>query len=536
MALCLTVLLLPMQAAFAAEKDAQTTDIEELGAASAEDASATDIGEAAFSDAESLAPLADDSIDDQGLQAQLAAFSEYVASSQEVSAQSLDLSIEPQAAPNWKRLQGAGRYETMQAIAKVSHSATSDVVILATGSSFPDALAASSLCGLYSAPLLLTEPGKLSTQTNAEITRLKAKRVVIVGGTGSVSANIETTLKAKLGNQNVTRLAGSGRYETAVKIYEHGKAQAAWGSAAIIVTANSFPDALSIAPVAHTARFPIFLYDTVNKRFTPETLSAIKAGGFNKFLLVGGTGSLPDTIKSAIGTNKTYERIAGADRYKTSAAIAAYAVTNNLLDFDNIAIATGRNFPDALSGAALCGTYKSVLLLADNTVEGRFALYHIAGLGCLYNMINTGYLLGGTGTIGTALENTTQNLGTHASYENQVLTLVNQERAKAGVAPLAANPFLVVATDIRADEISRLFSHTRRDGSRWSTVLDYFTYRCSAAGENIAAGYQTPAQVVAAWMGSQGHRDNILNPTFTKLGVGYVKDGSVDYWVQLFSS
>lgn len=122
------------------------------------------------------------------------------------------------------------------------------------------------------------------------------------------------------------------------------------------------------------------------------------------------------------------------------------------------------------------------------------------------------------------------------SFEMQVLNLCNAERAKYGLAPLtwdAAN--LAPGAAIRAQEITVVFSHTRPDGSRCFTAIRNPGW----VGENIAAGQETPEEVVNAWMNSPGHRANILNVRATKLGVGYVYvpgDMYGHYWVQMFSS
>lgn len=113
------------------------------------------------------------------------------------------------------------------------------------------------------------------------------------------------------------------------------------------------------------------------------------------------------------------------------------------------------------------------------------------------------------------------------SYETEVLELVNKERAKYSLNSLTLDENLMNAADIRASELKKSFSHNRPDGSSFSTVSS------KAYGENIAAGYKTPKEVVTGWMNSQGHRENILNPNYDTIGIGYLKSGS-SYWVQLF--
>lgn len=123
------------------------------------------------------------------------------------------------------------------------------------------------------------------------------------------------------------------------------------------------------------------------------------------------------------------------------------------------------------------------------------------------------------------------------SYARKVLDLVNKERAKEGLAALKLDTSLCRVAKLRAEEITENFDHTRPDGSSCFTILKENNLSYRAAGENIAAGQPTPAQVVKSWMDSPGHRENIMSKEFHKLGVGYVKadDEYGHYWVQLFS-
>lgn len=119
-------------------------------------------------------------------------------------------------------------------------------------------------------------------------------------------------------------------------------------------------------------------------------------------------------------------------------------------------------------------------------------------------------------------------------FAEQVLHLVNIERAKIGVAPLRLSKELMDACAIRAREIVQSFSHTRPNGQSFNTLIREGIY---TAGENIAAGSSTPEAVVQQWMNSPGHRANILNSDYTELGVGYTyaeNSTYTHYWVQIF--
>ncbi|WMJ85974.1 CAP domain-containing protein [Anaerocolumna sp. MB42-C2] len=123
-----------------------------------------------------------------------------------------------------------------------------------------------------------------------------------------------------------------------------------------------------------------------------------------------------------------------------------------------------------------------------------------------------------------------------SSFAGQVLKLVNEERAKGGLSALTMSQNLVAPANKRAQEIVQQFSHTRPNGTQWSTVLDEYNVSVSAAGENLAYGYNTPEAVVEGWMNSPGHRANIMNGKFHKIGIGVYKNNGTVYCTQLFSN
>ncbi|MFI3250665.1 MAG: Ig-like domain-containing protein, partial [Eubacteriales bacterium] len=123
----------------------------------------------------------------------------------------------------------------------------------------------------------------------------------------------------------------------------------------------------------------------------------------------------------------------------------------------------------------------------------------------------------------------------YTSYIEEVVLLVNEARAENGLSPLYVHPDLTSAAAIRALELDQYFSHDRPDGSSCFTVYDTeLTYSYSYAGENIAQGHTTPADVVKAWLNSPGHNANIMNTNFDTIGVGY--SATKRSWVQMFTS
>ncbi|WP_405127663.1 CAP domain-containing protein [Sinanaerobacter chloroacetimidivorans] len=123
------------------------------------------------------------------------------------------------------------------------------------------------------------------------------------------------------------------------------------------------------------------------------------------------------------------------------------------------------------------------------------------------------------------------------SYEQQVIDLVNKERAAAGLPALTLNTKLAGVAEKKAEDLrdKNYFSHTSPTYGSPFDMMKQFGITYKAAGENIARGQQTPSAVMNGWMNSQAHKNNILNKNFTQIGVGYVTDSNGGtYWVQMF--
>ncbi len=137
-------------------------------------------------------------------------------------------------------------------------------------------------------------------------------------------------------------------------------------------------------------------------------------------------------------------------------------------------------------------------------------------------------------------EETAQESAPSASmgaYEQQVVDLVNKERAAAGLPALKVNTKLAGVAEMKAEDLrdKNYFSHTSPTYGSPFDMMKQFGISYSSAGENIAKGQKTPDSVMNGWMNSSGHKANILNTSFTEIGVGYVTDSNgTTYWVQMF--
>jgi uncharacterized YkwD family protein len=123
------------------------------------------------------------------------------------------------------------------------------------------------------------------------------------------------------------------------------------------------------------------------------------------------------------------------------------------------------------------------------------------------------------------------------NYEQQVVDLVNKERAAAGLPALKMNTKLAGVAEKKAEDLrdNNYFDHQSPTYGSPFDMMKQFGITYTAAGENIAKGQKTPDEVMNGWMNSPGHRANILNAEYTEIGVGYVTDSNgTAYWVQHF--
>lgn len=310
-----------------------------------------------------------------------------------VSLEAQDGALSTQASPTWVRLYGDTALDTMAAISKKGFN-TSDVAVIATMSGYWDALAASSLAGAYQAPILLTDGNVLSSQTSAELDRLGAKNVFIVGGTMAVSSKVEKQLSAK--GLSVKRLSGKTAVETATAVANYVKGIGKAGDRCIIATIDSYHDALAIAPYAYAHGAPIFLTNFGGTSISSGTVKAIQAGGFKKATIVGGTLAVSNAVKSQLtsaGVNSV-NRLGGAQAYETAVVIAKWEIGQGM-KVDKMGVACGTGYWDALAGAALCGKNDAVLLLADNS-NYRNA---VVAINEWRSKITTGYVFGGPAAV-----------------------------------------------------------------------------------------------------------------------------------------
>ncbi len=269
------------------------------------------------------------------------------------------------ALPVATRLAGTGRYETAAKISQAEFT-QADTVVLAYGMNYADALAGVSLAKAMNAPILLTNLKELPQETLAEIKRLKATNVVILGGPGAVGTEVEKALTDN--NLTVERIAGASRFETATKIAE--KMQKLNKDKApedvFFVYYNGFADALSVSTVAAAKGAPV-IYLQTNGDLDAETaayLAKIKGKVKNAYV-IGGDGVISDAMMNKAGTalGLTPTRVFGADRFATCVAVNEKFA--GVLNGKMLCVATGMDFPDALAGGVFAALNKAPLFLIN---------------------------------------------------------------------------------------------------------------------------------------------------------------------------
>ncbi len=215
-------------------------------------------------------------------------------------------------------------------------------------SNFPDALSGASLAGARGGPILLTAPDRIPTSTIGELRRLHPASIVVLGGTGAVSASVFAALQTYTSG-SVTRIAGADRYATSAAISKSGYDPGV--PVAYIATGANFPDALAGAALAASTGGPVLLVSPTGIPSSIATeLRRLRPG---KIVIFGGSGAVSAQTAQALAayTAGSVSRISGADRYATAAAVAARFPT----DLDAAYVATGLGFADALAGAAAAG-------------------------------------------------------------------------------------------------------------------------------------------------------------------------------------
>jgi len=269
------------------------------------------------------------------------------------------------------RLNGADRYATAAEISAEEFAGPVGAVVIASGQNWPDGLSASVLAKTGGGPLLLTRQNALPTVTRDELLRLAPSRIFIIGGTSAISTAVEDTLKSLQYPRAVAieRIGGVDRYETAGNVAN--RVVSLRGGTAVdtvvISSGHNYPDALSVAPLAASAGWPILL--TAPDGLPAGTSAALASLHAPRSLVIGGTSAISDRVLDGLPLPT---RISGANRYETSRAVSEWGLTRSVLMPARVGMATGLSFPDALAAGPALATDRAGLLLTDPSDSGLY--------------------------------------------------------------------------------------------------------------------------------------------------------------------
>lgn len=251
------------------------------------------------------------------------------------------------------RVAGADRYSTAAALSRKVFAAPQDVYI-ASGENFPDALAAGPLAGRgLPNPILLVRRTTLPEVTKAELKRLAPANVTIIGGLGAIDASVAAAVSAAVPAASVVRTGGANRFDTAAIIAEQMDMVQPW-ERMVLVSGENFPDAFAAGPLAIGLRGPMLL--TKRDGLPTETQRVLEAVRPWNIWVVGGSGVVSTSVVSELHRllpTTEVDRVWGRDRYATAANLAhgQFGVQRP----QSVFMASGTNFPDALSAVPVAG-------------------------------------------------------------------------------------------------------------------------------------------------------------------------------------
>lgn len=302
----------------------------------------------------------------------------------------------------WGRVYGQHHFDTMSKVSQTGWSASENVVI-ATDANFWDALAANSLAGALKAPVLLTSKGSLSRQTLDEIRRLGAKTAYVCGGPIAISSHVDDQIRSA--GCSVRRVYGQDQQGTSLKIAElvHSMRPV---SGVIVATSRTFQDALSSAPYSYANGVPVLICNSGSNVLSGDILSFVRSVKPSFAMIAGGPIAVSSSVEGQLSSSgvSTVERVYGQTEYETSNEIAKWCLSHGMTG-SAVGVATGLTFYDALTGAGLCGTNNSVLVIASN--DNRVCLTDF--ISAHRQEITGGYVFGGSIAISDSVYRTLEH-------------------------------------------------------------------------------------------------------------------------------
>lgn len=251
-------------------------------------------------------------------------------------------------------------FEVSVLASQESYPDGADIVVVATGHDWPDALGGSALAGAVGGPILFASTHEVPEVVAEEIGRLGASAAIVLGGEAALGPDVDADLK-RLG-LSVERIAGAGRYDTAERVARRVIKELGDGydGTAFLATGGLYADAVAAAPIAAARGWPIYLAHPTGGIVT---YSEAAYEGVSRIIVLGGTNAVHAGAEASLRRDFSVVRIAGRNRYDTSARIAEYGVDEAALSWERLGIATGEGFSDAIAGGVLKGKIGGVMLL-----------------------------------------------------------------------------------------------------------------------------------------------------------------------------
>lgn len=258
---------------------------------------------------------------------------------------------------------GNSRYATAVSFSSAHLPDGAKTVFLASGESYPDALAASAVAASTSSPVLLTQHNKIPPEVAREIQRLQPSRIIVAGGPGAVSDAVQAQARALVDGAQTQRVGGSHRFETAANLAR------GWFDSNVktvyLASGMDFPDALAAAAAAGSQHGPVLL--TLPDELPNDTATALAEFNPSRIVIVGGEGVVSPAVVAQLRhqlPNADIARHGGANRFETAKAVADREFSPQAT---RVVVANAFNYPDALVGAAIAGMNHSPVLLTSPT-------------------------------------------------------------------------------------------------------------------------------------------------------------------------
>ena len=336
------------------------------------------------------------------------------------------------------RVAGSTRIETAAAVAQAAHPDGSDAALLARADAFPDAVAAGGLAGALGAPVLLTDPDELSPAARDALLDLGVETVHVLGGDAAIAPAVRQGIEDA--GMDWVRYAGRDRYETAALV---GQQAAASGlgtlggrTTVLLATGTTFPDALAASPVAYAGPFPVLLTSgTGLPQFTAAMLDEL---GPDQVVVLGGRQAVPATVVRQLrDPGFRVRRVAGPDRTATAAAIADLAVDELGLAAEEVLLARGDFFPDALAAGPYGGVRQAPLLLSPE--PRRLGVAAAAWLSDRCERIGLVSAIGGPAAVDEAVLDAAEREARECGFQFVVPYFVMEARGRGteGLVPVA---------------------------------------------------------------------------------------------------